>query len=101
MADNYFPSLHTVHLTKPQQNLCNTNPTYRSRIAELHDLLKELLQIRKFLLEKETGKLPGPNKKRWSLGGRKREDPPKEMREVHELDEEEREMLRELEDVVN
>jgi hypothetical protein len=75
---NFSPAyLHTRYLSKTQQALCNENPTYRTRVADLYTLRNELQQIRGLLSVREEGKLltsAGSNSKK-----RRRCRDPKEL----------------------
>jgi hypothetical protein len=60
-AEHAVPVLHTRYLSKRQQKTCNRNPTYRARVAELHNIRNELHKLRDLLAVTETGKLaPSP-----------------------------------------
>lgn len=58
MTKHAPPYLHTRYLTSAQQAVCESNPVYSSRLADLRALRDEVEQIRGLLIAQEKGKLP-------------------------------------------
>lgn len=83
MAENSPTHLHTHCLSKAQQALCNKNPTYRARIADLHDINNELQKIQRLHSEQEAGKIPGSTKS--SLMKKRRKSQRKTLELQHEV----------------
>ena len=58
MTEYSPPYLHPRYLTNAQQALCESNPTYATRLADLRTLRDEVEQIRGLLAALEVSKLP-------------------------------------------